>query len=150
MRKAMIIVAASISTMVATPALADDSAMDSAEMVEQALPRSVNAITPAIGNFNIENLDNKSARDFMATSPRSFEHGFRLTTAQSPVESKLSGGLVGLFVPQEFAFGSNAQDTGLDNATPGRYLSASNRSDFLPKSGPAKNDKSSLGIRLGF
>lgn len=150
MHKAITILAASLSTAIATPALADDAGMDSASLTEQAKSLSVGAVTPQIGSFNIRSLNGATTSDFMATAPKMFEHGYRLSSAEDKFENQTSTGFVALLVPEEFAFRSNAQDTGVDASLPGRFLSSSARADFLPKSGPVNRGKSSLGVRFGF
>ncbi|MEP2988416.1 MAG: hypothetical protein ABJN65_15955 [Parasphingorhabdus sp.] len=150
MNKAIIIFAATVSTITASPVLADDAGMDSASMVEQVNPRSIDAVTPVVTSFNIASLGIQSTSGFMATDPKSFEQGYRLKTTNGGFESQPSVGLVSLFVPKEFAYRSNAQDTGVDAALPGRFLASSTRSDFISQSGPENRGKTSLGIRLGF
>lgn len=150
MQKAILILAATVSTLAASPALADDAGIDTDSMVDQMKPASIDAITPSIGNFKIENLGNNPRSDFMATAPAKFEQGYRLTAGQNSFSIEPSAGLVGLVVPEEFAFSSNAQDTGVDSALPGRFVSSSARSDFLSQSGPASRDKSALGVKFGF
>ncbi len=150
MNKAIIIFAATISTITASPVLADDAGMDSASMVELVKPRSIDAVTPAVTSFNIATLGIKSASSFMATEPGRFEQGYRLEVANGGFKNQSAAGLVSLFVPEEFAYRSNAQDTGVDAALPGRFLASSTRSDFISQSGPENRGKTSLGIRLGF
>lgn len=150
MHKAIIILATTVSTIAAAPALADDAGIDRDSMIEQAKPRSIDAVTPTVRSFNIKNLGMKSTSSFMATMAGNFEQHYRLNVARNRFETEPSADLVGLIVPEEFAFRSNAQDTGVDAALPGRFLSSSARSDFLPQYGQANRDKSSLGVRFGF
>ncbi|GAB5489547.1 MAG: hypothetical protein Pars2KO_31170 [Parasphingorhabdus sp.] len=150
MHKAIIILAATVSTIAAAPALADDAGIDRDSMVEQSKPRSINAVTPTVKSFNIKYLGMKSTSSFMATTTGRFEQEYRLNVPRNGFEAEPSAGLVGLIVPEEFAFSSNAQDTGLDVALPGQFLSSSTRADFISQSGPVSRDKSSLGVRFGF
>ena len=150
MHKAITIVAATVSTLTATPAFADDVSIDTDSMVAQAKPRSIDAITPSIGRFNIENLGSNPAGDLMASTPGNFEQGYRLDSDQNSFSIEQSAGLISLFIPAEYAFRSNAQDTGLNTALPGRFVASSTRSDLLSQTGPATRDKSSIGIRFGF
>lgn len=150
MHKMIIILTATVSAITAAPALADDAGIDRDSMIEQAKPRSIDAVTPSVNSFNIKNLDMKSTGSFMATMAGSFEQEYRLNSARSGFEAEPSAGLVGLIVPEEFAFSSNSQDTGLDVAIPGQFLSSSTRADFISQSGPVSRDKSSLGVRFGF
>lgn len=150
MHKATKLLAATVATLIASPALADDAGIDSTAMIEQVKPQSIDAITPNIGAFSIASLNDPSISDFMATAPKMFEQGYRLTSVDENFANQSSAGFVALLVPEEFAFRSSAQDTGVDAALPGRFLSSSTRSDFLSPSGPVSRNKSSLGVKLGF
>lgn len=150
MRKATKILATILAALITTPALADDAGIDSSSMMEQIKPQAIDAITPDVGGFDIQSLNDASTRDFMATAPAMFEQGYRLSAAEDQYANQESIGIAALFVPEEFAFRSNAQDTGVDASLPGRFLSSSTRSDFLSQNGPANRDKSSLGVRFGF
>jgi len=150
MHKAIIILAATVSAITAVPALADDAGIDRDSMVEQVKPRPIDAVTPTVRSFNIENLGMESTSSFMATTAGKLEQEYRLNLVRNGFETEPSAGLIGLIVPEEFAFRSNAQDTGVDAALPGRFLSSSTRSDFLSQSGPVNRNKSSLGVKLGF
>lgn len=150
MRTTTKIMAATLAMLVATPALADDAGIDSSDMMEQVKPQAIDAITPAVDGFSIQSLNGGSINDFMATAPVMFEQGYRLSAAEDQYANQESAGIIALFVPEEFAFRSNEQDTGVDASLPGRFLSSSTRSDFLSQNGPANRDKSSLGVRFGF
>ncbi len=119
-------------------------------MVEEVSSKTYDAITPAIGSFDIGSLTGSRNIDFMATMGSRAKTEYRLNLPAQKFEADSDAGLAALIVPEEFAFRSNAQDTGVDAALLGRFLSSSTRSDFLSPSGPANRDKSSLGIRLGF
>lgn len=150
MKKSVSLISAIIATVFASPAFADDAAIDVDSMVEEVSPKTYDAITPAIGSFDIGSLNGSRNIDFMATMTGHATPEYRLKLITQNFEADSSAGLAALIVPEEFAFRSNAQDTGVDAALPGRFLSSSTRSDFLSPSGPANRDKSSLGIRLGF
>ena len=150
MHKAIIILAATVTAITTVPALADDAGIDRDSMVEQTRPRSIDAVTPTVRSFDIKSLGMKSTKSFMATTAGKLEQEYRLNASRNGFETDPSADLVGLIVPEEFAFRSNAQDTGLDVALPGQFLSSSTRADFISQSGPVSRDKSSLGVRFGF
>lgn len=149
MHRAILTFAAAAMATTASPALADE-AMDVDAMVEHNLPEPVNAVTPIVSGFDVENIGSSTADEFKATITSQYQSGYRLSEPVARFDNGSSAGLVSIFIPEEFAYSSTAQDTGVDNALPGRYLSNSVRSDYLSETGPITRDKSSLGIRLGF
>lgn len=149
MKNAIIVTAAALISITATPALAD-SAVDTDSMVEAASPQKHQAVDLPVTNFDLAAVAQPSNHSFMATMATDFEPGYRVNDELSPVAIEPDAGLAGLFVPREFAFRSTAQDSGVDAINPGRFISSSIRSDFLSDAGPAAADKSSVGVRFGF
>lgn len=149
MKNVTLATAAALISITATPAFAD-SAIDTDTMVETAAPQQHQAIDLPISNFDLARVTGESDRGFMATMAAEFEPGFRVQNAQAPVTTEPNASLSGLFIPQEFAYRSSAQDSGVDAVNPGRFLSSSVRSDFLSDAGPAAADKNSVGVRFGF
>ena len=142
--------AAAALILAASPAQADDAAMDVESMMEQSETKIYQPITPDFGTFDISGLSANTDASFMATMSKQFEAGFRLNEPVANFDRDSSAGLAALIVPEEFAFRSNEQDSGVDSVNPGRYLSHSVRSDYLSDTGPAARDKSSVGVRFGF
>ena len=136
--------------LVASPAQAD-SAIDTQSMTESAAPAPlVNAEQLPIGAFDLSGLATSSPADFMATMANRHKRDFRLKAEADPRFDGDQGGLVSAIVSPEFAYRSSAQDSGVDAVLPGRFVSNSVRDDFLPDTGPAASDKSSIGLRFGF
>ncbi len=149
MKNVTLAAATALISISATPAFAD-SAIDTQSMVETAAPQKHQAIDLPISNFDLARVTGKQERGFMATMAAEFEPGFRVQNNEAPIAIEPNAGLSGLFIPQEFSYRSNAQDSGVDAVNPGRFLSSSVRSDFLSDAGPAAADKSSVGVRFGF
>ncbi len=149
MKNVVIVTAAALISITATPAFAD-SAIDTQSMVEAAAPQKHQAIDLPISNFDLAGVSSNQDQSFMATMAPGFESGFRIENDVSPVVEQRSAGLTNLFIPQEFSYRSTAQDSGVDAVNPGRFLSSSVRSDFLSDAGPGAADKSSVGVRFGF
>jgi len=149
MKNITLAAAAALISITATPAFAD-SAIDTETMVEAAAPQQHQAIDLPISNFDLAGVTGKQEPSFMATMIAEFEPGFRVQNNEAPITIEPNAGLSGLFIPQEFSYRSNAQDSGVDAVNPGRFLSSSVRSDFLSDAGPAAADKSSVGVRFGF
>ncbi|MEP2101925.1 MAG: hypothetical protein ABJP02_10495 [Parasphingorhabdus sp.] len=149
MKNVIIATAAALISMTATPAFAD-SAIDTESMVEAAAPQKQQAIDLPISNFDLASFTGKQDHSFMATMADAFEPGYRVKDSGSPVTAQPNIGLSSLLIPQEFAYRSTAQDSGVDAVNPGRFLSSSVRSDYLSDAGPAAADKSTVGVRFGF
>ncbi|WP_109356293.1 hypothetical protein [Sphingorhabdus sp. EL138] len=149
MKNAVIVTAAALISITATPAFAD-SAIDTQSMAETASPQKHQAIDLPISNFDLAGVTSKKDHGFMATMAAEFAPGFRIQSDIAPVAAQPDAGLTSLFIPQEFSYRSNAQDSGVDAISPGRFVSSSVRSDYLSDAGPAAKDKSSVGVRFGF
>ncbi len=149
MKNISLAAATALISITATPAFAD-SAIDTQSMVETAAPQKHQAIDLPIRKFDLARLTGQQDPSFMATMATEFEPGFRVSNNTAAPATEPSVGLSGLFIPQEFSYRSNAQDSGVDAVNPGRFLSSSVRSDFLPDTGPAAADKNSVGVRFGF
>ena len=146
--KNLVKIAAILTAMISVPALADDMGIDTSDMTETASPALVNAFDLSADGFDLSSTTRQTS--FMATMAASLSPDYRLQNQGSGKYAENNAGIVSLFVPEEFAYRSNAQDSGVDAIVPGQYLSQSVRPDFLNDNGPAANDKSSVGLRFGF
>ncbi|MEL6875375.1 MAG: hypothetical protein AAGM33_07825 [Pseudomonadota bacterium] len=142
--------AATLMALTGTPALADDSAIDTHSMMEAAAPPTHNATDLPVSGFDLAALTGQQSLRFMATMESTYEAGYRISAASSPVASGSNPGIASLIVPEEFAYRSTAQDSGVDALVPGQFLSTSVRADLQSDTGPAARDKSSVGLRLPF
>ncbi len=150
MKRFMIPLMLGFAGLSASPALAD-SAIDTPSMLESASPApSVNAENLPIDGFDLSGLQPASPAGFMATMSASYQPGYRLKNTASEEFVGDRGGVVSAIVSPEFAYRSTAQDSGVDAVLPGRFISNSVRGDYLPDTGPAASDKSSIGLRFGF
>ncbi|WP_422343075.1 hypothetical protein [Parasphingorhabdus sp.] len=149
MKNAIIVTAAALISITATPAFAD-SAIDTQSMIETVAPQQFQAIDLPVSRFDLAGVTGSQNDGFMATMMETFEPGYRVSVNAEPILAEPNAGLTSLFIPQEFSYRSTAQDSGVDAINPGRFLSSSIRSDFLSDTGPAASDKSSVGVRFGF
>jgi len=150
MNKSATLLAAVVAISISSAAYADDAAMDVESMVERTDTQSYQAITPIISGFDIARLGKQKPAQFMATMRSGYDQEYRLKQPINKFESDSKAGLAALLVPQEFAFRSTEQDSSVNAITPGQYVSNSVRSDYVSDTGPAANDKSSIGVKFGF
>ncbi|MEM8919684.1 MAG: hypothetical protein AAGE37_12585 [Pseudomonadota bacterium] len=149
MTKAIAWTAATLMALTGAPALADDSAIDSHSMMEAVAPPTHNATDLPVSGFDLAALTDQQSLRFMATTESDYQPGYRIRETAAPVETG-NPGLASLIVPEEFAYRSTEQDSGVDALVPGQFLSTSVRDDLQSDTGPAAWDKSSVGLRLPF
>lgn len=150
MIKAIAWTAATLMALTGSPALADDSAIDTDSMMEAAAPPKHNATDLPVSGFDLAALGGQQSLRFMATMESEYQPGYRISETGSPVVTSNSAGLASLIVPEEFAYRSTEQDSGVNALVPGQFLSTSVRGELQNDSGPAARDKSSVGLRLPF
>ena len=148
MKKAISTVLIALAASAATPAFADDSAVDMQDMAKEVSSSQHKAIDLPVSGFDLTTLG--SNREFMATMASEFEPGYRVVQQSEAFAPTANAGIASLFFPPEYSYRSSAQDSGVDAVTPGRFLSSSVRADYLTDTGPAAADKSSVGLRFGF
>lgn len=144
------ILTATAMMLTASPALADDSAVDTDDMVETLASSIPDAVDLPIGGFDLKTIQGSQNLDFMATMAAEYQPGYRLEKQTSAAGAPSTSGLASLLVPEEYSYRSNEQDSGVYPVIPGRFLSSSVRTDYLTDTGPAARDKSSVGFRLPF
>lgn len=150
MKKLALITALTVTGLTSTPAFAD-SAVDTESMIDIARSAApVEAYSLPVNGFELSALKSDKTTEFMATMSDQYQPGYRYAALTEYTNTETGPGLASLLVPEEFAFRSNSQDSGVDAALPGRFLSNSVRADYLTSNGPASSDKSSVGIRFGF
>ncbi|MEO0441362.1 MAG: hypothetical protein AAF067_10855 [Pseudomonadota bacterium] len=141
--------AATLMALTGAPALADDSAIDTHSMMEAAAPPTHNATSLPVSGFDLAALSGQQSLQFMATPESDYQPGYRIRETAAPAQAS-NPGIASLIVPEEFAYRSTAQDSGVDALVPGQFLSTSVRDDLQSDTGPAAWDKSSVGLRLPF
>ncbi len=148
MKKEISVLAIALAAITSSPALADEAAVETQAMIETAAPKTYQAVDIPVQSFDLAGV--AKTKDFMATVTRGYKPNHRLQENNAGSYAENSAGPAALFVPEEFAYRSNAQDSGVDAVTPGRFVSQSVRTDYLSDTGTAAADKSSVGIRFGF
>lgn len=144
------ILGTTVMMLTASPALADDSAVDTDSMVETMAPPAPAAVDLPIASFDLNAIPGSQNLDFMATTSAKVQPGYRIENQTSAAIAPSSAGLASLLVPEEYSYRSTEQDSGVYPVIPGRFLSSSVRADYLTDTGPAARDKSSVGFRLPF
>ncbi|MEO9469768.1 hypothetical protein [Parasphingorhabdus sp.] len=144
------IFSATVMMLTASPAIADDSAVDTESMTEAMAPSVPVAVDLPIAGFDLKAVSGSQNFDFMATAAKKNQPGYRIDNQPSPAITQPTSGLTSLLVPEEYSYRSSEQDSGVYPVIPGRFLSSSIRADYLTDTGPAARDKSSVGLRLPF
>ncbi|SIN82978.1 hypothetical protein SAMN02745824_1948 [Parasphingorhabdus marina DSM 22363] len=152
MTKAIAWTAATLMALTSSPALADDSAIDTSSMIEAAAvtPPTYQAADLPVSGFDLAALNSQQSPRFMATMESQYQAGYRIANITAPDLTDNSPGLASLIVPEEFAYRSTEQDSGVDALVPGQFISSSVRGELQSDTGPAARDKSSVGLRLPF
>lgn len=155
MKNITIVTAVALTALFASPAMADDMAVDVDALMEAAEPQSYNAIDLPIGNFDLSAVSGTSGPGFMATMAEHYAPGYRIgqkygtLSVSEKTDSDQNIGLASFILPAEYAYRSRKQDSGVHALTPGQFISSAVRSDFISETGPSA-DKASLGVVFGF